>query len=90
MMHQVARDALHKQFRQAAHCASRPAADRAYFLGKVDEILDQFLSWELLATEWDADKWGLDPDGWMGPERQELRRRACGRDPVEPMMRVKS
>lgn len=79
MMHEVARNALRERFGRAAGCASRPGADRAYFLRMVDDVLDEFLSYEKLATEWDADQWGLDPDNWMREERAELRRRAGGR-----------
>jgi hypothetical protein len=75
MMSQVAADALAKSFRSAAHCASRPGADRAYFLAKVDAVLDEYLRYRDYATEWDADQWGLDPDRWMEAERAEMCRR---------------
>lgn len=82
-MHEVARRALRERFARVAHCAGRPGADRAYFLKQADMVLDEFLSYDLLATEWDADQWGLNPDDWMTEERAEMRRRGGDRRPTE-------
>ena len=49
-----------------------------------DELLDEALGYQKLATMWDADQWGLDPDNWLLTERKELAARG-GRDwPTEP------
>jgi hypothetical protein len=37
-----------------------------------DQILDRWNDAALLATEWDADQWGFDPDRWMAKERAQL------------------
>jgi hypothetical protein len=34
-----------------------------------DGLLDLWLEYRDLATEWDADRWGLKPDRWMLQER---------------------
>lgn len=90
VMHQVARDALERKFQRAAHCAGSPGADRPYFLGVVDAVLDEYLTYRDLATEWDAAEWGFSADGdhWMKRERAALRVRARGRMELhEPAMR---
>lgn len=40
--------------------------------GSVDKLLDQ--RWDVMhrATEWDAEKWGFDPDRWCEAERVQL------------------
>jgi hypothetical protein len=38
----------------------------------VDELLDQWNDWRTRATEWDAQQWGFDLNGWMKKERAEL------------------
>jgi hypothetical protein len=49
-----------------------------------DQLLDEALGYQQLATMWDADQWGLDPDNWCLAERNELAARG-GRDwPIEP------
>jgi hypothetical protein len=40
-----------------------------------DHYLDQYADCLLRATEWDADKWGFDPDRWFEKERFELANR---------------
>lgn|GEM_PF-6679779 len=42
----------------------------------IDSLLDQWWDIQHRATEWDAEKWGFDPDRWMSRERAEMRRRA--------------
>lgn len=37
-----------------------------------DEILDLWLDFRDLATEWDAQQWGFNPDTWMLKERNEM------------------
>lgn len=44
-----------------------------------DAVLDRILAARDQATEWDADRWGFDPDRWMEAERVELASRAGGR-----------
>jgi hypothetical protein len=34
-----------------------------------DGLLDLWLEYRDLATEWDGDRWGFDPDRWMLQER---------------------
>jgi hypothetical protein len=34
-----------------------------------DSLLDMWLEYRDLATEWDADQWGFNPDRWMRQER---------------------
>lgn len=41
-----------------------------------DELLDKWLDYLYLATAWDAEQWGFDPEGWMQKERAELCSRA--------------
>lgn len=51
----------------------------------VDMLLDQWLDYRDRATEWDAARWGFDPDRWFEAERAELNRRArmgVGRRPM--------
>lgn len=40
-----------------------------------NELLDEWLDARDRATEWDADQWGFDPDGWCLKERTEMERR---------------
>lgn len=77
MMHEKAASRLRAQFCELARCATRPGADRPYFLARVDVALDEYLSCANYATEWDADQWGFG-DQWMAEERRELRKRAKG------------
>jgi hypothetical protein len=44
--------------------------------GSVDMLLDTWLDYRDRATEWDAARWGFDPDRWFESERAELARRA--------------
>lgn len=37
-----------------------------------DGLLDIWLEYRDLATEWDADKWGFNPDRWMRQERARM------------------
>lgn len=84
MMHEIAAKALRERFVRAAHCATKPGADRAYFLRAADTVLDEYLAYRDYATEWDAAQWGFG-DQWMAAERREIRKRAGGdrRVPVE-------
>lgn len=41
-----------------------------------DELLDKWLEYERLATEWDGSNWGFDTDTWMSKERAELGKRS--------------
>jgi hypothetical protein len=41
----------------------------------VDALLDTWLDYRDRATEWDAARWGFDPDRWCETERAELARR---------------
>lgn len=41
-----------------------------------DELLDQWLDYRYLASEWDGEQWGFDPETWMEKERAELLSRA--------------
>jgi hypothetical protein len=58
-------------------------ADAVRTGGNVDAALDQYANALLLATEWDAQQWGFDPDRWMEPERVELAQRGGDCWPVE-------
>ncbi|WP_125262828.1 hypothetical protein [Streptomyces alboflavus] len=40
-----------------------------------DMLLDRWLDYRDRATEWDAARWGFDPDRWCEHERAELVRR---------------
>jgi hypothetical protein len=42
---------------------------------QVDILLDQYADSLLRATEWDAGRWGFDPDRWFAAERVQLARR---------------
>ncbi|WP_405991076.1 hypothetical protein [Streptomyces sp. NBC_00986] len=44
--------------------------------GSVDLLLDTWLDYRDRATEWDAARWGFDPDRWFERERAELAGRA--------------
>lgn len=44
--------------------------------GRRDELLDEWIDYRDRATEWDADRWGLNPDFWCLKERDEMDRRA--------------
>ncbi|MFD3714289.1 hypothetical protein [Streptomyces sp. NPDC058677] len=44
--------------------------------GAVDALLDRWVDYRDRATEWDAARWGFDPDRWFEAERAELARRA--------------
>ncbi|MFI6465696.1 hypothetical protein [Streptomyces sp. NPDC050538] len=49
-----------------------------------DVLLDQWLDYRDRATEWDARRWGFDPDRWLEKERAELSRRSrFGRGDVQ-------
>ena len=37
-------------------------------------LLDMWLEYRDLATEWDGDKWGFNPDKWMQREREQMGR----------------
>lgn len=41
-----------------------------------DELLDKWLEYEKLATDWDGTQWGFDADSWMSKERAELDKRS--------------
>jgi hypothetical protein len=41
-----------------------------------DALLDRWLDYRDRATEWDARRWGFDPDRWLEKERAELSRRS--------------
>lgn len=49
----------------------------------VDFWLDQYADSLFRATEWDADRWGFDPDRWMEAERAELAARGGSDYPAE-------
>lgn len=53
----------------------------------VDAALDQLHDSATRATNWDADKWGFDPDRWMEAERLELESRGGDCWPTEPAFR---
>ncbi|MGA5489587.1 hypothetical protein ACPCK1_17745 [Streptomyces pseudogriseolus] len=42
----------------------------------VDDLLDRWIDYRDRATEWDAARWGFDPDRWCQRDRAELSRRA--------------
>ncbi|MFI9012615.1 hypothetical protein ACIGZI_01115 [Streptomyces griseus] len=42
-----------------------------------NELLDQWLDIRDQATEWDARRWGFDPDRWCEIERAAMQRRAA-------------
>ncbi|MFF4791882.1 hypothetical protein ACFY2M_19435 [Streptomyces sp. NPDC001276] len=44
---------------------------------KRDVLLDEWLDVRDRATEWDADQWGLNPDGWCLKERAAMDDRAA-------------
>lgn len=67
MMHRSARDRLFREIAEA-----KPE--------RRDHYLDQYLDYRDLATEWDADQWGLQPDDWMWEERQEMERRIATKE----------
>lgn len=77
-MHEKARNRMVRQILQAS---SRAAIDAA---------LDQMHDSATRATNWDADKWGFDPDRWMESERVELMRRGGTDWPTEPALRSTS
>ncbi|MEU5976322.1 hypothetical protein [Streptomyces sp. NPDC047315] len=54
--------------------ATRPA--------RRDELLDEWLDWRDLATEWDAQLWGFDPDRWCAAERAAMERCATTEEPT--------
>lgn len=62
MMAEKARERIRNRFLEATTTAQADAA------------LDEYLDCELLATEWDAERWGFDPDRWMEQERVDLAR----------------
>lgn len=37
-----------------------------------DRLLDIWVDYRDRATEWDADKWGFNPDRWMKREREQM------------------
>jgi len=37
-----------------------------------DELLDIWLDYRDRATEWDAERWGFNPDTWMLAERRMM------------------
>lgn len=41
-----------------------------------DELLDKWIEYKKLATEWDGAQWGFEPDTWMSKERAELGKRS--------------
>ncbi|MEW1630790.1 hypothetical protein AB0387_25950 [Streptomyces sp. NPDC089173] len=41
-----------------------------------NELLDEWLDYRDQATEWDARRWGFDPDRWCEIERAAMQRRA--------------
>ncbi|MGI5418644.1 hypothetical protein [Actinomadura luteofluorescens] len=49
-----------------------------------DAVLDEILDVQQSATEWDADRWGFNPDRWMAAERAELASRGGMDWPREP------
>ncbi|MER7350951.1 hypothetical protein ABT390_36710 [Streptomyces aurantiacus] len=57
-------DALAERIRRAADAAT------------ADMLLDRWLDYRDRATEWDAARWGFDPNRWCEPERSELMRRS--------------
>lgn len=57
------RKAYERLYRDIARATTRDAQDWR---------LDQILAIQQLATEWDADQWGFDPDRWMETERVVL------------------
>jgi hypothetical protein len=50
----------------------------------IDRLLDQWLDYGRLATEFDVEKWGF-PPGWCSKERRELMRRARHSTGVVPL-----
>lgn len=77
MMPQWAEDKLRNKFasycsalRDNPHTHSWEVRRRINLL--IDELLDSYLAMTLLVTEYDADKWGFDPDTWMQAERAEI------------------
>jgi len=44
----------------------------------VDQLLDHWVDIRDRATEYDAAKWGFDPEHWMAPERMTMERLARG------------
>lgn len=73
----------HAKAYERLHRALACTDDRA----RQDELLDEILSCQQEATEWDADQWGLSPDWWMETERAELAARGGPEWPSEPQMR---
>lgn len=39
-----------------------------------DQLLDKWLEYRQLATNWDASQWGFDPDRWQARRLTELAR----------------
>lgn len=46
----------------------------------IDSLLDQWLVYKNLATDWDAQQWGFDSQRWMRKERAELAKRVVTSD----------
>lgn len=48
----------------------------------IDRWLDEWITYQFMATEWDADQWGFDTDQWMRKERKRMSEHAMikGRD----------
>lgn len=42
-----------------------------------DELLDLWFDHQHRATDWDAARWGFNPDRWMETERAEMARHCC-------------
>lgn len=39
---------------------------------RLDQLLDLYLDYRDRATEWDAEKWGFNPERWMLDERRRM------------------
>lgn len=53
----------------------RHLAETGAPMAAVDEQLDYLFHITHRATEWDADRWGLNPDRWMARERKLMESR---------------
>lgn len=47
---------------------------------EIDALLDHWVLLRYCATDYDARRWGFDPEHWMAPERMTMEEQArCGR-----------